>query len=186
MLTKKKITERKMKTSRRFSLLIAVAVLFACALPTGASAVGVADDTADVRQSVRRAFDQLRAGQYSELYDTLSSSSRERITRRAFIRSMEGTRDIYELDRIEIGRVRVRGNRATVSTTIYGRVLKPTAGEGKIVAQQTLVREGGEWRVATGSPSAGLSSTSPRIYVRRDGRWVDVTNAVRASTRRRN
>ena len=175
-----------MKTSRRFISFIAVALIFICALPAGASSVGAPDEAAEVRQTVRRTFDQLRAGQYGEVYDSLSSSSRTRITRQRFIRSMEGTRDIYELDRMEIGRVRVRGNRATVNTTIYGRVLKPTAGEGKIVAQQTLVRENGEWRVATGSPSAGLSSTSPRIYVKRDGRWVDVTNAVRAATRRRN
>jgi len=173
-----------MKTSRRFISLITVALTLIIALP--ASLAGAPDDAAEVRQTVRRSFERLKAGQYSEVYDSLSASSRARITRQRFVRSMEGTRDIYELDRMEIGRVRVSGNRATVTTTIYGRVLKPTAGEGKIVAQQTLVREDGEWRVATGSPSMGLGSTSPRIYVRRDGRWVDVTNAVRKSTRRRN
>ena len=176
-----------MKTSRRFVSLITVALIFIAALSAGgASLAGAPDDAAEVRQAVRRSFEQLKAGQYGEVYDSLSASSRARITRQRFVRSMEGTRDIYELDRMEIGRVRVSGNRATVTTTIYGRVLKPTAGEGKIVAQQTLVREDGEWRVATGSSSMGLGSTSPRIYVRRDGRWVDVTNAVRQSTRRRN
>lgn len=170
--------------NRRMIWLSALALITITLLPQ--TLLGATrDDAADVRKTVRRVFEQMKAHQYSDLYDTLSASSRSRISRQRFINGMQRMDDTYELDRIEIGAVRVRGNTATVDTVIYGRVLRPTEGEGKLVAQQTLVREGGEWHVSTGSTAAGLSNRSPRLYVKRDGRWVDVTAALRSAGRGR-
>lgn len=141
------------------------------------------DDAADVRKTVRRVFDQMKSHQYDALYDSLSESSRKRISRQRFTSSMEKWDETYQLDRVEVGRVRVNGDRAVADTVFYGRLLKPSESEGKIVVQQTLVRESGQWRIA--ATSAGVSNSSPRIYVKRDGRWVDVTAALRAAGRRR-
>jgi hypothetical protein len=143
------------------------------------------DDKAEVRSAVQRIFSQMKAHQYGELYDSLSASSRARMTRQRFTSSMQRMDDNYQLERIEIGAVRVRGNTAVVDTVIYGRMLKPSEGEGKIVAQQTLVREDGQWRVSSSATGTGLSSRPGRIYLKRDGRWVDVTAAMREAAGRR-
>jgi hypothetical protein len=145
------------------------------------------DDAAEVRQTTQRILNQVKSHQYDSLYDSLSASSRTRLSRQRFISSMQKWDDYYRIERVEVGQVRVRGNSAVVDTVIYGRMLKPSEGEGKIVAQQTLVREDGEWRIAMTSAGAGLSSRPPRIYLKQDGRWVDISAAVRsAAGRRRN
>lgn len=172
-----------MRINRRLIWLIAPALMIA-AWPT-ALLSAVRDDKAEVRSAVQRIFNQMQARQYDDLYDSLSKSSRSRMTRQGFTRSMQRADDNYRLERMEIGAVRVRGNTAVVDTVIYGRVLKPSEGEGKIVAQQTLVREDGQWRVSSASPGAGLSSRAARIYLKRDGRWVDITAALRSAAGRR-
>jgi hypothetical protein len=173
-----------MRINRNLTGLAVVALMMVAALPQTLLSAG-RDDKADVRSAVQRIFNQMRSRQYNDLYDSLSASSRSRITRQRFTSSMQRMDDNYQLERIEIGAVRVRGNQAVVDTVIYGRVLKPVEGEGKIVAQQTLVREDGEWKVASASPGAGLSSRPARIYVKRDGRWVDITAALRSAAGRR-
>jgi hypothetical protein len=104
---------------------------------------------------------------------------------------------MYKLDRLEIGKVRVSGDIATVDTVMYGRLLRPVESEGKIVAQQYLVREDGRWRVATGDRATvrrfldanpkfakKFPIREPRIYMKRDGRWVDVSKILRTAVRR--
>lgn len=172
-----------MRINRRLMWLLTLALTVA-AWPQ-ATPAATADDKAEVRSAVQRIFNQMKSRQYDELYDSLSSSTRQRVTRQRFASSMQRADDNYRLDRMEIGAVRVRGNTAVVDTVIYGRVLKPSEGEGKIVAQQTLVREDGEWRVSSASPGAGLSSRAARIYVKRDGRWVDITALLRSAAGRR-
>jgi len=173
-----------MKNNRRLFSLATLALIMLMGAPQKLSSAKP-DDRADVRGAVRRIFDQLRSRQYNELYDSLSSSSRKRITRQRFTSSMQKWDDTYTIDRVEVGSVRVRGNTAVAQTTIYGRLLKPSAGEGKIVAQQTLVREDGQWRVSSASTGAGLSGRSARIYLKRDGRWVDITAEIRAAAGQR-
>jgi NTF2-like N-terminal transpeptidase domain len=172
-----------MRINRRLVWLAALALLITLWPQTLVSAAR--DDKAEVRSTVQRIFNQMKSRQYNDLYDSLSASSRSRMTRQRFTSSMQRMDDNYQLERIEIGAVRVRGNTAVVDTVIYGRVLKPSEGEGKIVAQQTLVREDGEWKVSSASPGAGLSSRPARIYLKRDGRWVDITAALRAAAGRR-
>jgi hypothetical protein len=178
-----KLREKKMRINRRLILLIALALMVAAWPQTFLSAA--ADDKAEVRSAVQRIFNQMKARQYDDLYDSLSNSSKKRFTRQRFTSSMQRADDNYRLERLEIGAVRVRGNTAVVDTVIYARVLKPAEGEGKLVAQQTLVREDGQWKVSSASPGAGLSSRPSRVYLKRDGRWVDITTALRSAAGRR-
>ena len=183
-LMKPRILMKEMRTNKVTASVAALALIMIAALPQTLLSAS-RDDAAEVRQTVQRIFNQMKSHQYNDLYDSLSASSRSRITRQRFTSSMEKWDNSYRLERIEVGRARVRGNTAVVSTVIYGRVLKPSEGEGKIVADQTLVREDGQWRISTTSPGAGLSSSAARIYLKQDGRWVDITAAIRSAAGRR-
>jgi hypothetical protein len=140
----------------------------------------------DVRSTVQSVFDQLKARNYSELYDLLPDSSRNRLSRDRFVSALQRAQDFYQLDRMDIGAIKVSGNLAVVDTVLYGRVVAPIQAEGKIVVQQYLVREEGRWRVATGDQSAvkkflaqnpgfskGFKIRQPRIYVKQNNRWVE-------------
>jgi hypothetical protein len=155
-------------------------------------------DEAEARNVAQEVFSQLKSGQYGALYDRLPAASRERISRERFTSALRRTQDMYKLDRLEIGAVRVSGNMAVVDTVMYGRLLRPVESEGKIAAQQYLVREDGQWRVATGDRATvrrflaanpkfakKFSIREPRVYMKRDGRWVDVTGALKTAVRRR-
>jgi hypothetical protein len=152
----------------------------------------------EVRGLVQTVFEQLKAGRYGELYDVLPNASRSRLTRERFVELLRVAGSMYRLDRLEIGAVRVAGDLAAVDTVMYGSVLRPVQAEGKIVAQQYLVREDGRWRVATGDRATvrrflaahpGFAKQfplkEPRVYVKRDGRWVELTGALKAARRRR-
>lgn len=156
---------------RNLALII---LLLAVALP--AAAKRPSDET-EVRASVQGSFQLLKDGNYSALYDGLPAAARKNMTRDRFVQQMKRARGLYRLDSLEVGTVRVNGNAATADTTMYGRVLKPNETEGKIVVRQRLVKEGGVWRL-------GVNTGSPRIYIKRDGRWVDVTRLVNSAGRR--
>ena len=185
-----------------FGLLLALA----CALTVAAAAIipsartaarSFASDEAEARRAVEQAFERLRAGEYAALYDVLPTASQKRITRARFVSGLERTRGLYELERIEVGAVRVSGNLAVADTVMYGRTRQPFAGEGKIVVRQYMMREGGQWRVATGDRSTlrpllaanpklarQFPPTEPRVYLKRGGGWVDV-RTLAAPPRRR-
>jgi hypothetical protein len=184
--------------TRRASVTAIVAALLLMAALAPAAAVSPASDEAEARSVTQEVFAQLKSGQYGALYDRLPAASRERISRERFTSALRRTRDMYELDRLEIGAVRVSGNLAVVDTVMYGRLLRPVESEGKIAAQQYLVREDGQWRVATGDRATvrrflaatpkfakKFSIREPRIYMKRDGRWVDVTGMLKTAVRRR-
>lgn len=154
------------------------------AAPQHLFAATAADET-EVRSTVNRIFDQLKSGQYGALYDALPSSSRSRISRDRFVTGLQRSKNLYQLERIEIGAVRVAGNLAVVDTTMYARIAKPFDTEGKLVVQQYLVREDGGWRVATGDNATinrflknnpGFARKFPikrtRAYLKQDGKWV--------------
>lgn len=162
--------------------------MLALALTYEASADAAAfSDESDVRSTVQRVFDQLKSGQYEALYDGLPSSSRSRIPRDRFVSGLQRTREMYQLQRIEIGAVRVSGNLAVVDTTMFARVTKPFEADGKLVVQQYLIREDGGWRVATGDNATinhFLKSNPvfarkfpikrPRAFINQNGSWVEV------------
>jgi hypothetical protein len=157
----------------------------------------VAASEAEARGTVERAFQQLKGGDYNSLYEVLPSASQRRVTRERFVGALERTRGMYELDRLEIGTVRVAGDLGVVDSVVYGRVRAPFAGDAKIVARQYLVREGGRWRVTTGDAATvrpllatnpafakKYPFTQPRVYLKRDNRWVDVTRELNGLRRR--
>ncbi|MEK6334783.1 MAG: hypothetical protein AABM67_07535 [Acidobacteriota bacterium] len=176
-----------MKNNRAIFWLILLATglgLFS----VGARMVAAApSDESEVRGAVQRIFDQLKAGQYEALYDSLPSSSRARISRERLVKGLQGTRNMYQLERIEIAAVRVSGNLAVVDTVMYARIVKPLDADGKLVVQQYLIREEGSWRVATGDTATinrFLKSNpafarkfpikKPRAYINQNGKWLEV------------
>src|SRR5215211_4681818 len=147
-----------------------------------------ASDQTDVRSTVQTVFEQLKAHNYSTLYDLLPGSARNRMSRERFTSALERAQGFYQLDNMDIGAIRVSGNLAVVDTVLYGRVVNPIQAEGKIVVQQYLLREDGKWRVATGDQSTvrkfltanpgfrkGFRIQQPRIYVKQNDKWVEFT-----------
>jgi hypothetical protein len=192
-----KLLKMMMRIKRYSILLAAVALLLASSLPALALP-SPASDEAEVRGVVQTIFERLKSGQYDELYELLPAASRSRVSRERFANALRRSSGTYRLDRLEIGAVRVSGNIAAVDTVMYGSVERPVTAEGKIVAQQYLVREEGQWRVATGDRATvrrflaanpkfakNFPIRDPRVFVKRDGRWIDLTSTLRAASRRR-
>jgi hypothetical protein len=156
-----------------------------------APATGVASQ-AEVRSAVQSVFEQLKSHNYSALYDSLPASSRTRMSRERFVGALQRAQGFYQLDRMDVGTIKLSGNLAVVDTVLYGRIVSPIQAEGKIVAQQYLIREEGKWRVATGDQSTvkkflasnpafgkGFKIREPRIFVKQNDKWVEF-NAPRA------
>jgi hypothetical protein len=193
-----KVMRLKMRTRvKRYAALLSAPVLLLMFASMTFTARAASDES-EVRGVVQSVFEQLKSGQYGDLYDLLPNASRARISRERFTGMLQKTRNMYELERMDIGAVRTSGDLAVVDTVFYGRVLQPIESEGKIVAQQYLVREDGKWRVATGDRATVrrfLASNprfaqkfpvrQPRIYIKRDGKWMDIT-ALAAGARRAN
>ena len=145
-----------------------------------------ASDQTDVRATVQNVFEQLKSRNYNALYDFLPGASRNRMSRDRFVNALQRAQDFYQLDRMDIGAIKVTGDLAVVDTVLYGRVVAPIQAEGKIVAQQYLLREDGKWRVATGDQSSvkrflaanpgfgkGFKIREPRVYVKQNDKWVE-------------
>jgi hypothetical protein len=152
----------------------------------GGSRELMASDQSDVRDAVQRIFEQLKARDYGALYDVLPSTQRSRMSRDRFVNALQKAQDFLELDKIDVGAIKVSGNLAVVDTVLYGRVVAPIQAEGKIVVQQYLLREDGKWRVATGDQATvkkfiasspgfqkGFKLIAPRVYIKQDGKWVE-------------
>ncbi len=151
---------------------------------------------AEVRSTVQSVFEQLKSQNYSALYDLLPGSARSRMSRERFVGALQRAQGFYQLDRMDIGAIKLSGNLAVVDTVLYGRIVNPIQAEGKIVAQQYLVREDGKWRVATGDQATvkkflasnpafgkGFRIREPRIYIKQGDKWVEF-NVPRAAPRR--
>ena len=176
-----------MKTKRAILWLLLLAGGLGFLTTASRRVAAVPSDESEVRSAVKHIFDQLKAGQYEALYDSLPSSSRARISRERLVNGLQGTRNLYQLERIEIGAVRVSGNLAVVDTVMYARIAKPFDADGKLVVQQYLVREEGSWRVATGDTATinrflknnpAFARKFPikraRAYINQNGKWVEV------------
>ena len=154
----------------------------------------VASDQSDVRAAVQHIFNQLKNGEYEALYDSLPASARSRISRERLVQGLQRTHDSLQLQRIEIGQVRVSGNLAVVDTTMYAHVAKPFDADGKLLVQQYLVREDGSWKVATGdtatinrflqsNPSFGkrFPIKPAQAFVYQNDKWVPIPLGQRRS-----
>jgi hypothetical protein len=176
---KRKMKLKEMKINKQGVVGI-LFFLFMMVLPAQAA------DEAEVRGTVQRVFQQLKSRDYGALYDSLPSSSRNRMSRERFSSALKRAQDTYVLDRIDVGQVRLAKDIAVVDTVLYGRVTSPLSAEGKIVVQQYLVREDGKWRVATGDTGtinrflasnpafrAKFPIRQPRVYVKQGNNWVE-------------
>src|SRR5216683_4086839 len=182
--TKKHPRKNLMKTKRALILIL----LLICGLNGLASpSVASPSDESDVRNAVQHIFDQLKSGQYEALYNSLPSSSRARLSKDRLVQGLQRTGNLYQLERIEIGPVRLSGNLAVVDTVMYAHIAKPFDADGKLVVQQYLIREEGSWRVATGDTATinRFLKSNPafarkfpikraRAYVDQNGQWVEV------------
>jgi len=153
-----------------------------------------ASDQSDVRAAVQHIFNQLKNGEYEALYDSLPAAARSRISRERLVQGLQRTHDNLQLQRIEIGQVRVSGNLAVVDTTMYAHVAKPFDADGKLLVQQYLVREDGSWKVATGdtatinrflqsNPSFGkrFPIKPAQAFVYQNDKWVPIPLGQRRS-----
>jgi hypothetical protein len=181
----RKLLKSLMKTKRTILSLLLLISGFNLLMSAGSMAAPPSDES-DVRGAVQRIFDQLKAGQYEALYDSLPSSSRTRLSRDQLVKGLQRTSNLYQLQRIEIGAVRVSGNLAVVDTLMYAHIAPPFNADGKLVVQQYLVREEGSWRMATGdratidrflksNPSFArkFPIKRPSVFVKQDGKWVE-------------
>ena len=170
-----------MKNSLPIILILALVLLLATA------AFAAPSDQSEVRAAVQHIFDQLKSGEYEALYDALPASARTRISRERLVTGLQRTRNLYQLQRIEVGTVSVSGNLAVVDTTMFAHIAKPFDGDGKLVVQQYLIREDGKWKVATGdtetinhflksNPSFArrFPIKKPRAFVNQDGKWIEI------------
>jgi hypothetical protein len=157
------------------------------ALSVAVTAKATPSDESDVRSTIQHVFDQLKSGEYGGLYDSLPSSSRNRISKDRFVSGLQRTSNLYQLQRIQIGAVRVSGNLAVADTTMFAHINKPFDADGKLVVQQYLIREDGHWRVATGDNATinrflqanptfarRFPIKRPTAYVNKDGKWIEV------------
>jgi hypothetical protein len=181
--------------ARRASGAMVLALSIAALSNSAAGArARAASDESDVRATVERAFSQLKGGDYGALYDVLPTAAQQKITRERFTAALERSRNLYDLDRLEIGAVRVANDLAVVDSIVYARARAPFEGDGKIVLRQYLVREGGRWRVTTGERATvqpllaanpafarKYPPTEPRVYVKRDGKWVAMNELMRGA-----
>ncbi len=186
-----------MTTRNKYAIVLFALVLNGCFL------LGAAADTpqafafpalpktepaaeAEVRAALQSVFEQLKAGDFNALYEALPSSSRTRISRERFTDALQRTRNLYQLERMEIGEVHAAGNFAAADTVMYAHLTRPFDTEGKLVVQQYLVREDGSWRVATGDRSTidrflktnpgfarRFQIRRPRAFIKQDNHWVE-------------
>jgi hypothetical protein len=172
------------RASRRFA-----ALAYRTPLPLNFRASG----EGEVRSAVEKIFQNLKDKKYEALYDTLPSGSRLRISRERFTSALRRSQDNYALERLEVGAIKTTGNFAVVDTVLYGRLLKPLELDGKIIVQQYLVREDGNWKVATGDEATiqrflktnatfarHFRIRPPRVFVMKDGKWVEFSQPKRS------
>lgn len=198
MMRVETLTTTRAGTLARRALLAAL-ILFAprAALTLAARASAAQGAETEARAAMRQAFERLRSGDYGGVYDGLPSASQRRVSREQFVGALERARGMFELNSLEIERVSVAGDLAVVDTVVYATLRQPVQAEGKIVARQYMVREGGRWRVTTGERSTvrpllasnpkfarQFPPTEPRVYFKRDGRWVSV-DTLQGSRRRK-
>lgn len=151
-------------------------------------------DESEVRNAIQHTFDQLKNAQYAALYDSLPASTRSRLPKDRFVNGLQRSQGLFQLQRIEIGPVRVSGDIAVADSVMYAHIAKPFDGDGKLVVQQYVIREGGSWHVVTGdnatinrflnsNPSFAkrFPIKRPNAYLNQNGKWVAIPLGGRRS-----
>lgn len=169
------------------NVLIPIFVCVISSLFAASVLAGTPSDESEVRSAIQRTFDQLKNGQYAALYDSLPSATRARLPKDRFVNGLQRSQNLFQLQRIDIGTVRVSGDIGVADTVMYAHIAKPFDGDGKLVVQQYVIREGGAWRVATGdnvtinrflqhNPSFArrFPIKRPQAYLNQNGKWVAI------------
>jgi len=126
-----------------------VCLLFSC------STVFTQSKPTNPRAAVQTFFTLLKTQQYQMLYDYLPSQYQQQLTREQLAQSLKRLEAFIEIGKMELGRVQQKGDFAVVDTTIYGRLKQPLKlngqeiSEGRVITQQYLLKENGQWKVAT-------------------------------------
>ena len=184
-----------MKKSRMKTRTKGLAISIGIAVALFASATfATPSDESDVRNAIQRTFDQLKSGQYGALYDSLPASTRARMARDRFVNGLQRSQNLFQLQRIEIGPIRVSGDIAVADTVMYAHVGKPLDGDGKLIVQQYVIREGGSWHVVTGdnetinrflknNPTFAkrFPIKRPSAYLNQNGKWIPIPLGGRRS-----
>ena len=155
------------------------ALVFAQAKPTSAS------------QTVQSFFALLKGQQYAKLHELLPSQMQAQISREQLTVNLKRIEGFLTLERMQVGRVQEKGEFAVVDTTIYGKLKQPMnfngafISEGRVVTQQYLFKENGQWKVVTADESARnfflkrnpqfnqqFQLSKPQLAFKRDGQWT--------------
>ena len=97
----------------RLKLVLAIGLLI-----IGLAQTTFASEQTEVKDVVQRVFEQLRTHNYDSLYELLPNSSRSKLSRERFVSALERAQGFYQLDRLEIGSLKVQGNLAVVDTVL--------------------------------------------------------------------
>lgn len=132
-----------------------VAVIVGSTLIISTGAAQNSNRSKDARAAVNNFFSLLKARSYPALYDYLPSDLQRQITREQLSLSLRRLESFILIERMEIARVQEHGDYAIADTTIYGKLTKPMKlpneeiRDGRILVQQYLFKENGQWKVAS-------------------------------------
>ena len=174
---------------RLLFLFVAVIVFWASGIMSGAAQNN--NQSKDARAAVNKFFLLLKSRSYPALYECLPSDLQRQVTREQLALSLMRLDSFITIERMEVGRVQARGDFAVVDTTIYGKLKKPVTvngeevSEGRVPAQQFLIREGGQWKVVTADNrtqsyflkrnaefSKQFQLAQPRFEFKQDNKWT--------------
>jgi hypothetical protein len=169
--------------------VLSLVCLTACLLLAHASAL-TQTKPANPRAAVQAFFTLLKMQQYQALYDYLPSQYQQQITREQLTQSLKRLDSFITIGKLELGRVQQKGDFAVVDTTIYGKLKQPLKlngleiNEGRVATQQYLLKENGQWKVATADDrtrgyflkrnpafSKDFQLTRSQFSFKRDGQW---------------
>ena len=168
-----------MRRMRRALVLILCATLSVLALAQ-----------AKPSQTVQTFFALLKGQQYAKLHELLPSQMQAQISREQLAANLKRIEGFLTLERMQVGRVQEKGEFAVVDTTIFGKLKQPmnfngqSISEGRIVTQQYLFKENGQWKVVSADESARgfflkrnpqfnqqFQLSKPQLAFKRDGQW---------------
>ena len=169
--------------------VLSLACLIACLLFAHLATLAQAKPT-NPRAAVQTFFTLLKTQQYQTLYDYLPREYQQQITREQLTQSLKRLEAFIVIGKMELGRVQQKGDFAVVDTTIYGKLKQPLKlngqeiSEGRVITQQYLLKENGQWKVATADDrtrgyflkrnpafSKDFQLTRSQFAFKQDGKW---------------
>lgn len=194
--------ERKIAVSKKLSLItmttgiqlgIVCLVLFSLTTVVPAQSQG---SDAPVRATLQALFKVLRDKDVNAFYRYLPGRQQQQVRREDLVQFVSQATPYVTFQRGQVGEVQLIGNFAVADTILFVNLRNPQKKPGdrqpelidaKIVMQQYLLREGTEWKLATGDTQTradfiasipefkqGFVLHTDRLYVLRESKWVEV------------